>query len=465
MLLRILLTSCQFFHCSEPARQRRHVISLYICGVPIGKITLNQKLMKRVVITGMGALTPIGNTTDEFWNALVAGKSGAAAITKFDTSHFKTRFACELKGFDAENHFDRKFIRRNDPFTLYALVAAGEAAGDAGLGTDELNKDRAGVIWASGNGGITTFESEMMAYAKSEAGPRFSPFFIPKILSDTPSGAIAFEYGFRGINYCTVSACASATSAITDAYHYIQWGKADIIVAGGSEAPITRAGIGGFGAMKALSTFNEMPAMASRPFDKERDGFVMGEGAGAIVLEELEHAKSRGAHIYAEVAGAGMSNDAYHPTATHPEGLGARLAMQTALDEAGITIDRVDYVNLHATSTRVGDLSEINALRGLPGMKGSHITMSATKSMTGHLLGAAGAIEAIATVKAIENTTIPPTINTVNTDDHILDGIDLTIGKARKKTIDYAMSNTFGFGGHNAIALFRRYGSAAAPLK
>lgn len=411
---------------------------------------------RRVVITGMGALTPIGNNLNDFWEGLISGKSGAAGITKFDTSLFKTKFACELKKFDLNNHFDSKMIRKNDPFTLYALVATREAVSQSNLGDEALDKNKSGVIWASGNGGITTFENEMLAYASSEIGPRFSPFFIPKILSDTPSGAIAYEHGFRGINYCTVSACASATSAIMDAYNYIKWGKAQVMICGGSEAPITQAGIGGFNAMKALSTRNDDPGTASRPFDQDRDGFVMGEGAGALVLEELEHARSRGVRIIAEVVGGGMSNDAYHPTATHPEGLGARMAMEMALDEAGITIHDIDYANLHATSTPVGDLSEVNALTALAG-DDIQLQVSATKSMTGHLLGAAGAIEAIASIKAIVESKVPPTINTTNIDEALPAGLNITPGKAIEKKINYAMSNTFGFGGHNAIAIFKKY--------
>jgi 3-oxoacyl-[acyl-carrier-protein] synthase II len=411
--------------------------------------------VRRVAVTGLGALTPIGNNVEEFWNSLIAGKSGSAPITKFDTTLFKTNFACELKNFDLEDYFDKKTIRKNDPFTLYALIASREAMKDAAFNTEELDNNKCGVIWASGNGGITTFESEMLEYAASEIGPRFSPFFIPKILSDSPSGAIALEHTFRGINYCTVSACASGTSAVMDAFNYIKWGKAKVMIAGGSEAPITQAAIGGFNAMKALSTRNDDPSTASRPFDQERDGFVMGEGAGALILEDWDHAIARGAKIYAEVVGAGMSNDAYHSTATHPEGLGAKLAIEMALEDAEITADKIDYVNMHATSTPVGDLSELHALKSLVG-NGRTLQVSATKSMTGHLLGAAGAIEAVATVKAMVESMIPPTINTKNVDEALPEGIDLTLGKAVKKEMTYAMSNTFGFGGHNAIALFKK---------
>lgn len=413
--------------------------------------------MKRVVITGLGALTPIGNNTKDFWNNLVAGKSGAAPITKFDTSLFKTKFACELKDFQLTDHFNSKEIGRNDLFTLYALVASKEALVDSQLNLNSVDINKFGVIWASGNGGITTFENEVMEYAKSEQGPRFSPFFIPKILSDTPSGAIALKYQLRGINYCTVSACASATSAIMDAFNYIKWGKANLMIAGGSEAPITRAGIGGFSAMKALSTMNDDPSTASRPFDVNRDGFVMGEGAGALIMEELEHAQARGAKIYAEVVGAGMSNDAYHSTATHPEGLGAQLAIKMAFEDAQIGPEEVDYINLHATSTSVGDLSELTAISKLFDTKQRQVRVSATKSMTGHLLGAAGAIESVATIKAIETDTIPPTINTKDVDPELPQGFDLTLGKSVQIEVNYAMSNTFGFGGHNAIALFKKW--------
>ncbi|MBL3654595.1 beta-ketoacyl-ACP synthase II [Fulvivirga sediminis] len=414
-------------------------------------------MTRRVVITGLGALTPIGNNVSDFWDALLAGTSGAGPITKFDTELFKTKFACELKGVNLEDHFDRKEIRKNDPFTLYALIACKEAMEDSKIELYKTDTNRFGVIWASGNGGITTFENEVLEYAESTRGPRFSPFFIPKILVDTPSGAIALKYGLRGVNHCTVSACASSTSALMDALNYIRLGKTDIMLAGGSEAAITRAGIGGFGAMKALSTNNDNANEASRPFDVNRDGFVMGEGAGALILEEYEHAKARGAHIYAELVGAGMSNDAYHATATHPEGEGAQLAIQMALDEAQITMAEVDYVNLHATSTPVGDASELRAIYNISKGNTSHLHVSATKSMTGHLLGAAGAVEAIAAVKAIEKGVVPPTINTKDVDPDLPEGINLTLGQKVEKNINYAISNTFGFGGHNAIALFKKY--------
>ena len=412
---------------------------------------------RRVVVTGLGALTPLGNSVAEFWKNLVAGKSGCAPITKFDASQFKTKFACELKGYNPEDHFDRKEIRKNDLFTQYALVCSQEAVDDSGLDLEKVDVNRFGVIWASGNGGIGTFENEVIEYAEGSGVPRFSPFFIAKILADTPSGGIAMRFGIRGINYCTVSACASSTSAVMDAFNYIKWGKADLMVAGGSEAPITRAGIGGFNAMKALSTRNDDPATASRPFDTDRDGFVMGEGAGALILEEYEHARARGAKIYAEVAGAGMSADAYHMTATHPEGLGAKLGMQMALDDAEIEPNSVDYINMHATSTPLGDVSEIKAIHDLFGEHILSMNLSATKSMTGHLLGAAGAIEGVATVMAVKEGVVPPTINTESVDPEILPtDLNLTLHNAQPREIRYAISNTFGFGGHNASALFKK---------
>jgi 3-oxoacyl-[acyl-carrier-protein] synthase II len=413
--------------------------------------------MKRVVITGLGALTPLGNTVQEYWQNLLAGKSGAASITKFDASKFKTQFACELKNFNLEDYFDKKEIRKNDPFTLYALIACDEAVQHSGLDMSRVNRNRFGTVWASGNGGITTFQEQVAEYAQGDGTPRFSPFFIPKILADTPSGAIGLRYEIRGINYCTVSACASATSAIMDAFNYIKWGKADLMLAGGSEAPICEAGIGGFNALKALSTRNDSPQTASRPMDPSRDGFVMGEGAGALVLEELEHAQARGATIYAELVGAGMSCDAYHSTATHPEGLGAQLAMEMALDDAGVDPQVVDHANLHATSTPVGDTSEIAAMQKVFGKHLTNIALSATKSSTGHLLGAAGAIEAVATVLAVHEQQVPPTINTQELDPELPDGLQFALGQAQEKKIDYAISNTFGFGGHNAIALFKRW--------
>ena len=407
----------------------------------------------------MGALTPVGNTLQEYWHNLLKGKSGAGPITKFDASKFKTRFACELKNFKLEDYFDKKEIRKNDPFTLYALIATDEAIKNSKLQLEAVNRKRFGAIWASGNGGISTFQEQVTEFAQGDGTPRFSPFFIPKILSDTPSGAIGLRYGIHGINYCTVSACASGTSAIMDAFNYIKWGKADLMLAGGSEAPICEATIGGFNALKALSTRHEDPATASRPMDPTRDGFVMGEGAGALLLEELEHAKARGATIYAEIVGAGMSCDAYHATATHPEGLGAQLAMEMALEDAQIKPGQVDHANLHATSTPVGDTSEIAAMEKLFGQHLPNIALTATKSSTGHLLGAAGGIEAIATVMAIYEQVVPPTINTKELDEALPTDTNLILNLPQKKKIEYAISNTFGFGGHNAIALFKKFGA------
>lgn len=413
--------------------------------------------MKRVVITGLGALTPIGNNVADFWNNLVAGVSGADRITRFDPSFFKTQFACELKGFRAEDHFDRKEARKMDPFCQYAMVAVDEAIRSAGLDLEKINKDRVGVIWGSGNGGIFTFQEQVTEFINGGGIPRFNPFFIPKMIVDISAGLIAIKYGFRGVNYSTISACATSNTALIDAFNYIRWGKADIIVSGGSEAPITEAGVGGFNASKALSTRNDSPATASRPFDATRDGFVIGEGAGALVLENLDSALSRGATIYGEIVGGGMSADAYHMTATHPEGLGARLAMQQALEDAGLVVTDVDYINTHATSTPLGDISELNAIDHLFGEHAAKLSISATKSMTGHLLGAAGAIEAIAAIMAIRENTIPPTINTTELDPAVPAGLNIVLGKAVQREVNVAMSNTFGFGGHNAIAVFKKY--------
>lgn len=413
--------------------------------------------MKRVVITGMGAVTPLGNNLHDYWQGLKDGKSGSDFITKFDHEKFKTKFACELKGFDPLDYLDRKEARKMDAFCQYALAATQQAVDDSKADFGRLNVNRIGVIWASGNGGIGTFEDEVLAYADGDGTPRYNPFFIPKILCDTSSGLISIKHGLRGINYNTISACASSTTAIVDAFNYIKWGKADMIIAGGSEAPVTKASIGGFNAMKALSTRNDSPATASRPFDVDRDGFVMGEGAGTLILEEYEHAKQRGASIYAEIAGGGMSADAYHMTATHPEGLGAFLGMESALEDAGIKPEDVGYLNMHATSTGLGDISELKAVTKLFGENNSNLNVSATKSMTGHLLGAAGAIEAIATVMAVKEGIIPPTINVEKVDPRITTCINLTLGQSQKKPITYAMSNTFGFGGHNATAIFKKF--------
>ncbi|MFZ6010089.1 MAG: beta-ketoacyl-ACP synthase II, partial [Bacteroidota bacterium] len=410
------------------------------------------------VVTGLGALTPLGNSIPEFWNNLIEGKSGAAPITKFDTAKFKTKFACEVKNFDPLNHFEKAEVRKIDPFTQYALVSTAEALKDSGLNLDKIDKTRVGVIWGSGNGGFFTFQQEMIEYGRGDGTPRINPFFIPKVIVDIASGWISIKYGFMGLNFTTVSACATSTTAIIDAMNYIRWNKADIIVAGGSEAAVNEAGIGGFGSMKALSTRNEDPAAASRPFDVDRDGFVMGEGAGALILEEYEHARKRGAKIYAEVAGGGMSADAYHLTATHPEGKGAALGMQWALEDACIKTHEVDYLNPHATSTPLGDVSEMKAVVKFFGENPDHLHISATKSATGHLLGAAGAAEAIICIKAIDEGIIPPTINTVQVDPQMPKGLNVVLNKKLKKEVNVALSNTFGFGGHNASAVFKKVG-------
>lgn len=411
---------------------------------------------KKVVVTGLGALTPLGNSVKEFWDNLIEGKSGAGPITKFDTSKFKTKFACEIKNFNPQNHFEKNDARKIDPFAQYALVSTAEAIKDSGLDLDKIDKTRVGVIWGSGNGGFYTFQQEIMEYAKGDGTPRFNPYFIPKVIVDIASGWISIKYGFMGVNFSTVSACATSTTAIIEAMNYIRWGKADIIVTGGSEAAVNEAGIGGFGAMKALSTRNENPQAASRPFDVDRDGFVMGEGAGALILEEYEHAKRRGAKIYAEVAGGGMSADAYHLTATHPHGAGAALGMKWALEDADVKLSEIDYLNPHATSTPLGDVSEMKAVVNFFGEKPDHLHISATKSATGHLLGGAGAVEAIICIKAIQDGIIPPTINTQTIDPEMPKGLHIVVGKKLKKQVNTALSNTFGFGGHNASAVFRK---------
>jgi 3-oxoacyl-[acyl-carrier-protein] synthase II len=411
--------------------------------------------MKRVVVTGMGAITPIGNNVKDYWNNIKEGVSGAAEITHFDTTKFKTKFACEVKGFNTADFFDRKEARKYDKFTQFALVAADEAIADSGAKFEELDTYRIGVIWGSGNGGMETFQDEVAAFAKGDGTPRFSPFLIPKTIVDIAAGVISIKHGLHGVNFATVSACATSTTAMIEAFNHIKWGKADMIVSGGSDAAITESGIGGFSSLKALSTRNEDPKTASRPFDVNRDGFVMGEGAGAIILEEYEHAIKRGAKIYAEVVGGGQKGDAYHLTGTHPEGLGAQLGMKEALDEAGITPDEVDYINMHATSTPIGDPSELIGIEKVFGKRDS-LSLSGTKSMTGHLLGAAGAIEAIATIKALQEDIIPPTIN-VEEIDEFAKGFEITVGKAQKKKINYALSNTFGFGGHVATVLIKKY--------
>jgi 3-oxoacyl-[acyl-carrier-protein] synthase II len=410
---------------------------------------------RRVVVTGMGALTPLGNSVNDFWKNLIAGKSGAAPITHFDTTKFKTKFACELKGFDPLNYFEKSEVKKMDPFSQYAMAATAEAIQDAALNLETIDKTRVGVIWGSGNGGFQTFQNEIMDFAKGDGTPRINPYFIPKVIVDIASGWISMKYGFMGPNFTTVSACATSTTSIIEAMNYVRWNKADIMITGGSEAAINEAGVGGFNALKALSTRNDDPTHASRPFDIDRDGFVMGEGAGTLVLEEYEHAVKRGAKIYAEVAGGGMSADAYHLTATHPEGKGALLGMQWALDDAGLTANDVDYLNPHATSTPVGDLSEMKATKQL--FADNHkLHISATKSAIGHLLGGAGAAEAIICIKAIQEGIIPATINTQNIDPALPQGLNIQIGNALKKEVNVAMSNTFGFGGHNATAVFRK---------
>lgn len=413
--------------------------------------------MRRVVVTGMGALTPLGNNLNDSWKGLVDGVSGAGLITHFDTSKFKTRFGCEVKGFDPANHFDRKEARKMDRYAQYALVAAEEAVRDAGLDPEAADKDRAGVIWASGIGGLETFLEEVRAFVQGDGTPRFNPFFIPKMISDIASGLISIRYGFRGPNFATVSACASSTNAIIDAFHYIRIGKADLFITGGSEASVNPVSVGGFNAMQALSTNNEEYSTASRPFDATRDGFVIGEGAGALILEELEHAKARGARIYAEMVGTGLTADAYHITAPHPDGMGAFNVMKQAIVEAGLTTADVDYVNVHGTSTPLGDIAETKAIIALFGVHAYKLNISATKSMTGHLLGAAGAVETIASVMAVVNDVVPPTINFKTPDPGIDQSLNLTLNKAQKRTVNVALSNTFGFGGHNASVLIRKY--------
>lgn len=412
---------------------------------------------RRVVVTGIGALTPIGNNVQDYWNALSNGVSGAAPITRFDASKFKTQFACEVKGFDVTNFIDRKEARRMDPYAQYAMVTADEAIKDSGLDLEKINKDRAGVIWASGIGGLSTFHTEVAAFAKGDGTPRFSPFFIPMMIADIASGLISIKYGFRGPNFAVVSACASSTNAISDAYLYIKAGKADLAITGGSEASVCEPAMGGFNSMKALSERNDDPATASRPYDLNRDGFVLGEGAGALILEELEHAKARGAKIYAELVGCGASGDAYHMTAPHPDGLGASLVMKMALEEAGIKPEEVQYINTHGTSTPLGDPQEIKAIQSVFGEAAYQLNISSTKSMTGHLLGGAGAIEAIASLMAIEKGIIPPTINHTTPDPEIDPKLNLTFNKAQHREVKVALSNTFGFGGHNASVLFRKY--------
>ncbi|GAA0872623.1 beta-ketoacyl-ACP synthase II [Gangjinia marincola] len=413
--------------------------------------------LKRVVVTGLGALTPIGNTLDEYWESLVSGKSGAAPITYYDTEKFKTKFACELKNFDASDYFDRKEARKLDKFAQYAIVASDEAIKDSGLDLDNENKLRIGVIWGAGIGGLETFQNEVLNYAKGDGTPRFNPFFIPKMIADIAPGNISIRHGFMGPNYTTVSACASSANAMIDALNYIRLGYSDIIVTGGSEAAVTEAGMGGFNAMHALSTRNESPETASRPFDANRDGFVLGEGAGALILEELEHAKARGASIYAELIGGGLSSDAYHMTAPHPDGIGVIAVMKNCLQNAGLKPEDVDTINTHGTSTPLGDVAELKAISEVFGDHAKNININSTKSMTGHLLGAAGAIEAIASILPIKHGIIPPTINHETVDENIDPSLNLTLNKPQKREVNVAMSNTFGFGGHNACVVFKKY--------
>ncbi len=413
--------------------------------------------LKRVVVTGLGAITPIGNTVSEYWEGLINGKSGAAPIQQYDASKFKTQFACEIKNFNVEDHIDRKEARKLDQFSQYAMVSAKEAMADSGLMESNPNVDRIGVIWGSGIGGLKTFQDEAQNFFSGDGTPRFNPFFIPKMIADIAAGHISIEYGLRGPNYVTVSACASSTNAIIDAFNLIRLGKADAIVTGGSEAAVNEMGMGGFNALKALSTRNDSPETASRPFDLDRDGFVLGEGGGALILEEYEHAKKRGAKIYAEILGGGMSGDAYHMTAPHPEGIGARNTMIAALEDAQLDPTAIDYVNVHGTSTPLGDIAETKAILQVFGEHAYNLNISSTKSMTGHLLGAAGAIEAIACILAVKNDIVPPTINHFTDDPEIDNKLNFTFNKAQHRTVDVALSNTFGFGGHNTSVIVRKY--------
>ncbi|MDW8287768.1 MAG: beta-ketoacyl-ACP synthase II [Flammeovirgaceae bacterium] len=412
---------------------------------------------RRVVITGLGAITPLGNTVEEYWNNLEKGVSGAAPITKFDASKFKTRFACEVKGFDVSKYIDRKDAKRMDLFCQYAVASTDQAIKDAGLDTANVNKERVGVIWASGIGGLATFQEQVAEFAKGDGTPRFNPFFIPKMIIDLSAGQISMRHGFMGPNFSVVSACASSTNAIIDAFNYVRWGMAEVIVTGGSEAAVTEAGVGGFSSLQALSERNDEPQKASRPYDQFRDGFVLGEGAGALILEELEHAKARGAKIYCEIIGGGMSADAYHMTAPHPEGKGVVLVMKNALKDAGIAPEEVDYINTHGTSTPAGDLAEIIAIQQVFGEHAYKLNISSTKSMTGHLLGAAGAVEALAGIMAIVRQTVPPTINSEKPDENLDKRLNCTFNVAQKRKVDVVLSNTFGFGGHNATILLRKY--------
>ncbi len=413
--------------------------------------------LKRVVVTGLGALTPIGNSLSEYWEGLTSGKSGAAPITHFDASLFKTRFACEIKNWDVNDHFDRKEARKMDKFSQYAMVSVEEAIADSALLDSNPDLDRIGVIWGSGIGGFNSFQDEAESFFKGDGTPRFNPFFIPRMIADIAAGHISIKYGFRGPNYVTVSACASSTNALIDAFNYIRLGKANVIISGGSEAAVNEMGVGGFNALKALSTRNDSPKTASRPFDAERDGFVLGEGAGALILEEYEHAVKRGAKIYAEVIGGGMSGDAYHMTAPHPEGLGAKNTMKYAIEDANIDPSQIDYVNVHGTSTPLGDVAEVKAIQEVFGDSAYSLNISSTKSMTGHLLGAAGAIEAIACVMSVKNDIVPPTINHFTDDPELDNNLNFTFNGAQKRTVNFALSNTFGFGGHNTSVIVKKY--------
>ncbi len=413
--------------------------------------------LKRAVITGLGALTPIGNSVSEYWRALEGGVSGASEITKFDASKFKTQFACEVKNFDPNVLIHRKDARKMDLFTQYALFSVDEALKDSSLDLEKINKDRVGVIWGSGIGGLKTFQDEVASFVDGGRIPRFNPFFIPKMIADLSAGHISIRYGFRGPNFTTVSACASSTNAMVDAFNYIRLGKGDVFISGGSEAAVTEAGVGGFGALKALSERNDSPETASRPFDKNRDGFVLGEGAGALIIEELEFAKARGAKIYGEIVGGGMSSDAYHITAPDPEGQGIRLVMQDVLSDAQMKPEEIDYINVHGTSTPLGDIGEVNAIKEVFGEHAYKLNISSTKSMTGHLLGAAGAIEAIACILALEKQIIPPTINHFESDENLDAKLNCTFNKAQKREVNTVLSNTFGFGGHNCSLIIKKY--------
>ena len=413
-------------------------------------------MSRRVVVTGLGALTPIGNNVSDFWKNLLDGVSGAGPITRFDPTHFKTQFACEVKDFTPTDFLDRKEARKLDMYAIYAMVAVSEAMSDSKLDLEKINPDRAGVIWGSGIGGLDTFLKECGDFATGSGVPRFNPFFIPKMIADIAAGHISIKYGFRGPNFATVSACASSTHALIDAFNYIKWGKADIFISGGSEASINEAGVGGFNAMHALSTRNDSPQTASRPFDKDREGFVLGEGAGALILEEYEHAVARGANIYAEIVGGAMTADAHHITAPHPEGIGATNVMRLAIQDSGLKPDDVDYVNVHGTSTPLGDIAEVKAIQSVFGEHAKNLNISSTKSMTGHLLGAAGAIETIAAILSVKNDIVPPTINHFTDDQEIDPTLNYTFNKAQKREVKTAISNTFGFGGHNACVMVKK---------